>query len=345
MSSDEGESGLGDTALLDDPSGLGADTINMMTQHALEAYTEPPPTKTVRFTLPSEKEQVLHGENDLGTHSTPGPPAPPYPPEASNLQSAGSMGGPGEKSMLLALPTTTTTTSTLYSIWLQLPEVYTASMGDMWPNHWGTKRISDANRYYRSMPEEFYSDTKLPVVTPSNCQQWIHGLKKLGLTVEMQEFCSGSSRLSLAGYKEGLRVGFPVDHRYGWDIGVPEHQVLLDEVDSVLGVTIDFFSPRCSPWSKANTTSKAETKARARLEERPGLLWIAQRCRKTFATKYPKEKAFVLETPHGSQLLTAPESPYAVIYNDARSTSGILDQCQHGAKHQSSDLPIRKPPS
>ena len=101
----------------------------------------------------------------------------------------------------------------------------------------------------------------------------------------MQAFCSGSSRFSLAGYKHGMRVGFPVDHRYGWDIGVLEHQVLLDEVDSAFGVAVDFYSPRCSPWSKANTTSKAETKARARLEERPGPLWIAQRCRKTFASQ------------------------------------------------------------
>ena len=68
MSSDEGERGLGDTARLDDPSGLGTDTINMMTQHALEAYTEPPPTKIVRFTLPSENDAGIHCEKEPITY-------------------------------------------------------------------------------------------------------------------------------------------------------------------------------------------------------------------------------------------------------------------------------------
>ena len=107
-----------------------------------------------------------------------------------------------------------------------------------------------------------------------------------------------------------------------------EHQHLLDEINDRFNITVQFFSPRCSPWSKANTTSKVETKARARQEERPGLQWITQRCRQVLDSK--STKAFILETPHGSQLLT--DSPFACIHKDKRTSSATLDQCQHGAR-------------
>ena len=118
-----------------------------------------------------------------------------------------------------------------------------------------------------------------------------------------------------------------------------EHQSTLDEINSKFNISVQFFSPRCSPWSKASTTSKVETKARARQYERPGLQWIAYRCKQIFETN--GTKAFILETPHGSQLLT--DSPYANIHKHKSTSLAILDQCQHGAKDiDSRGLPNKK---
>ena len=46
----------------------------------------------------------------------------------------------------------------------------------------------------------------------------------------LQEVMTGSAQLSLQLYEKGLRVGFPVDHRYGWDLGENDHRKLLDKI-------------------------------------------------------------------------------------------------------------------
>eukprot|EP00959_Pyramimonas_sp_CCMP1952_P473640 9502074-Pyramimonas_sp.AAC.1 len=188
-----------------------------------------------------------------------------------------------------------------YKAWMEFPgQKY--SVGT-WPQHWNSKRKTDAEKYYMCMPEDFYNGSSLPVVTPLNALQWLHHVtpamevNELGHRLDIQEICSGSSRLSLAALHLRLNAGFPVDHRYGWDTGLRDHQHILDEIHDNLGISVQFFSPRCSPWSKANTTSKAETKARARQEERAGLQWTTYRCRQVLESKQ-KTRAFILETPH-----------------------------------------------
>eukprot|EP00959_Pyramimonas_sp_CCMP1952_P363079 7602921-Pyramimonas_sp.AAC.1 len=44
---------------------------------------------------------------------------------------------------------------------------------DIWPQHWSAKRKTDANKYYLSMSEEFYTHSSLPVVTPTKALQWL----------------------------------------------------------------------------------------------------------------------------------------------------------------------------
>ena len=165
------------------------------------------------------------------------------------------------------------------------------SSADSWPDHWGGKRRVDADRYYKALPECFYQMTSLLVVTPTNAKQWLQRISALKLTnklhhhLDLQEYFSGSSRLSFTGFKLGLRVGFPVDHRYGWDTTLADHQSILDEIQQTLGISVQYFSPRSSPWAKANTTSKAESKSRSRAEEQSTLQWVTKRCQQCLKEK------------------------------------------------------------
>ena len=95
-----------------------------------------------------------------------------------------------------------------------------------------------------------------------------------------QEFMSGSGRLSASGYQTGVPVMFPVDHRYSWDMGLVDHQRLLDSAYMASKVHVDFFSPRCAPWSRANK-ARPEVKHKSRQEEMPALIYVTQRCNKT----------------------------------------------------------------
>eukprot|EP00959_Pyramimonas_sp_CCMP1952_P259576 5427364-Pyramimonas_sp.AAC.1 len=44
---------------------------------------------------------------------------------------------------------------------------------DARPQHWNQKRSIDAEKYYLSMPEEFYIGTSFPVITPILALQWM----------------------------------------------------------------------------------------------------------------------------------------------------------------------------
>eukprot|EP00959_Pyramimonas_sp_CCMP1952_P447576 9371733-Pyramimonas_sp.AAC.1 len=77
------------------------------------------------------------------------------------------------------------------------------------------------------MPEEFYFETQLPVVTPDNLEDWMN---RMSIDrIEVQERMSGSSRFSRRAAMQGLTVGFPVDYRYGWDMADSHHQKLLTD--------------------------------------------------------------------------------------------------------------------
>eukprot|EP00959_Pyramimonas_sp_CCMP1952_P244537 5111785-Pyramimonas_sp.AAC.1 len=92
--------------------------------------------------------------------------------------------------------------NSFYPAWMpiKMPRFST----NIWPQHWSAERKMDADKYYLSMPEEFYTQSSLPVVTPTNALQWLQQVlprtevneRHRGL--DFQGYCSGSSRLSLA---------------------------------------------------------------------------------------------------------------------------------------------------
>ena len=140
-----------------------------------------------------------------------------------------------------------------------------------------------------------------------------------------------------------MLVAFPVDHRYGWDLSDRRHQTIVNDIAEKMKVYMSWFSPRCSPWSRANKKNQT-AKAKARMEEHPTLTWATSRCRHILDSKTYKSgepASAILETPHGSGLLD--DSPFAAVYTDKRTSAVLLDQCQHGAMDQDArGLPNRK---
>ena len=93
---------------------------------------------------------------------------------------------------------------------------------------------------YKGIPEEFYTATGLPAVTPHSIDDWLRCVcPPLDGLVDFQELFSGPGRMSLGALAAGLAVGFPVDFRYGWDLGISTHQELLPNLreNCTIGVT------------------------------------------------------------------------------------------------------------
>ncbi|CAK8991178.1 Uncharacterized protein SCF082_LOCUS2551 [Durusdinium trenchii] len=118
---------------------------------------------------------------------------------------------------------------------------------DLFPEHITEEKRKYLERFYKAVPEEFYSKLKRKPITPKNC----------------------------------LCVMFPVDFRYGWDIGYGPHQRLLRQVhETSLQPEVLMLSPNCRPWSVSSNQRPPEQLQQMREEEEPGLCFIEERCHK-----------------------------------------------------------------
>ena len=92
---------------------------------------------------------------------------------------------------------------------------------------------------------------------------------------------------------------FPVDFRYGWDIGYGPHQRLLRQVhETSLQPEVLMLSPNCRPWSVSSNQRPPEQLQQMREEEEPGLCFIEERCHK----QIKMERLYLLEQPWSSGL-------------------------------------------
>ena len=147
-------------------------------------------------------------------------------------------------------------------------ESSTEYAGDIFPGHLEDGKLRYLQKMYRAIPEEFYTKTKKVPVTPYNARSWAR--KHKGKTFHLWEWCSGSGRLSLLALLSGLCVLFPIDYRYGWDLGLPEHQRILHEVEMDIGEPdVLFYSPTCRPWSISSTKRDLDQTQRERAAEMP----------------------------------------------------------------------------
>ena len=120
---------------------------------------------------------------------------------------------------------------------------------DELPDHLSDNGIRQLKKDYNAMPEEFYTKTGSRVVTPSFFDEWFQEARSKKTKWHGWELCSGSGRFSLFCVLAGLTMGFPVDFRYGWDIGLPEHQRMLDQAYEEFCPDFLMCSPRCKFWS------------------------------------------------------------------------------------------------
>ena len=90
----------------------------------------------------------------------------------------------------------------------------------MLPTHLTKEERAVALAEAYAMPEQFYTRSKLPVITPENCEAFIRNVSVPALGIFIWSWFSGSSKLlSVAMHLPFLAcVLFPIDLRLGWDV-------------------------------------------------------------------------------------------------------------------------------
>ena len=199
---------------------------------------------------------------------------------------------------------------------------------DTFPEHITEEKRRYLEKFYKAVPEEFYTKLKRKPVTPATCLSWAK--KQKGRHFHFWELCSGSSRLSLLALLSGLCVMFPIDFRYGWDIGYAPHQQLLRQVANELEPDILFGSPNCRPWSVSSNQKPPEVRQQLQKEEEPGLQLLEELCHK----QVQEERYYLLEQPWSSALWKRLEK--------IPGTCSRTDQCRFDATDEQQQ-PILKP--
>ena len=111
----------------------------------------------------------------------------------------------------------------------QVPTVY---HGDSYPSDVTEDQRCRLDRYYMTAKEECYSKSGKKPVTPENYQRW-KSTKGARAPMQLWELLSGSARLSYVALLAGLSAAFPVDLRYGWNLGTPAHQEMILEAQEM----------------------------------------------------------------------------------------------------------------
>ena len=169
----------------------------------------------------------------------------------------------------------------------------------------------------KSIPEVFYTQTQLPVIRPSNVRFFLEKMSKYSGSIALWSWCAGSSRLTLNMMSLPFRrfVLFPVDLRYGWDIRLPSHQVLLQEVDALFLPRVTSFEPRCKYWSRC---SQAVT---GRQQDQKLLHFIASH----ICHLHDEQRGWIVEQPRDTTIFKS--SPLAIL-DDLEYPSPPKSDCQ-----------------
>ncbi|CAK0830168.1 unnamed protein product, partial [Prorocentrum cordatum] len=190
-------------------------------------------------------------------------------------------------------------------------------------NTFTTKHLETS---YRAMPEEFYFETQLPVVTPDNLEDWMN---RMSIDrIEVQERMSGSSRFSRRAAMQGLTVGFPVDYRYGWDMADSHHQKLLTDFRKRCFTDATLRPPTCTPWSIASRRKNSTALEADRKSQAPAIIFMREDIRQTLGT----EQHHLAENPHNSDFWT--KSNYTDIADLNIMRTFMADQCSYGATNE-----------
>ena len=142
-----------------------------------------------------------------------------------------------------AMPTSVITEDDMQSARIEaefnMPTVYP---GDHYPDGLPAGQPKKLDSHYSHLKEEFYSKSGKMPVTPRNYDRWCR-TKSSRAPVHLWELFSGSSRLSYLALLAGLTVAFPVDFRYGWNLGCAAHQNMILNAQDRLNPEVIVMSP------------------------------------------------------------------------------------------------------
>ena len=138
--------------------------------------------------------------------------------------------------------------------------------------------------------------------------------------------------MSLLALLSGLCVLFPIDYRYGWDLGHPDHQRIIGELEMDMdgGPDTLLYSPSCRPWSIASTKRDLQQTQQERASEMPTINFI----RKKFKERSKRKKGNIVEQPWTSALWEE--------LHDLPGERYRTDQCRYKAQDEQQN-PILKP--
>ncbi|OLQ01786.1 hypothetical protein AK812_SmicGene15471 [Symbiodinium microadriaticum] len=209
--------------------------------------------------------------------------------------------------------------------------------GDTFPDHWDEARVAKAKSYYKAIPEEFYSRSGRRPITPRNAQTWFNKATSGSRQLRFQcwEWFSGSGRLSLVLLLTNLAVGFPVDYRYGWDIGYGPHQALLRQFQEAFSPDHLMAAPNCGPWSIATAGRDPGKRQADRNSELPNLEFLSEAC----LWQHNEGRGFTVEQPLSSAMFA--DSPMSRLLEHEGISKQRFDQCMLGAVDEHG-RPVRK---
>lgn len=152
----------------------------------------------------------------------------------------------------------------------------TAYERDQVPSHLPEKERKRLKILYKYLPERYYTESKVPVVTPDNVESYISHYAKDGLQWDLQELFSGSALFTGTGFEKGLKTGFPVDYRYGWDLALEAHQALVTKCDEIFQPKVCMFHLDLSNWTNGSRRQDESTISLARNKDEQLHQWLVQ---------------------------------------------------------------------
>ena len=182
---------------------------------------------------------------------------------------------------------------------------------------------------YRALPEQYYQGR-----TPVSPELWSQFLTQDGGQWDFWELCSGTASLSRQAQEDGLRVGPPIDFRYGWDLGYAPHQQLILEGMFHGGPQVLVIEPDCRLWGHAGQSLNPELRAAQSVEEEDYLNFVVL----LIFSQIARGKHWVVEQPARSELFTV--GPFKAL-TDLQPSQVFwhkLHQCQYGTRDFDNNL-------
>ena len=196
--------------------------------------------------------------------------------------------------------------------------------GDQYPEGLPTEYARRLDHHYKRMKEEYCSKSGKPTISPKNYGRWCR-TRASRTPVQLWELFSGSSRLSYLALLAGLTVAFPVDFRYGWNLGCREHQDMILDAQERLRPEVIVMSPSFSTWARPSSQQNIIQEELKELEAKAMQFVKVLACRQA-----EKGHGFLLEQPWTSPIWK--HSVLATLQNDVADCRPRqrADQCCFG---------------